>query len=182
MDPCHVGFLVSLRCDLLLKQKWCPSGLLSLQLIQISRITATKICGRICDMLMGFGFDWKMNMEHKNGGIGRWFAFSIRMTLRGPAVNFPGCTFIHPKKTGWLQLGKWNLGVWKCFVKVIFVCTIFLREFPPILGTVFLIHRKDVHLEKVILFVWKKIGQFWNACLRLPDFLLICVLLPKKEG
>lgn len=71
MDPCHFGFLVSPQCDLLLKQKWRPRGLLSLQLIEISMIKATKIYGRIGDMLMGFGFDWKMNMEHKNGGFGR---------------------------------------------------------------------------------------------------------------
>ena len=122
----------------------------------------------------------KWTWSTKNGGFGRWFSFSIGMTLRGPAVNFPWCTFIHPKKTGWLQLGKWNLGVWKCFVKVIFVWTVFLREFPPILGTVVFFHWKDVHLENCS-FLFGKSGQVWNACLRLPDFLLKTFFLLQKR-
>ena len=66
-------FLLFLYDVIFVEAKMPLKGLLSLQLIEISMITATKNYGRIEYMLMGFGFDtpWKMNMEHKNGGFGR---------------------------------------------------------------------------------------------------------------
>ena len=149
-------FLVSLRCDLLLKQKWRPRGLLSLQLIEISMIKATKktmgvlnICWWALVLIHPGKWTWNTKMVDLEDDL----PFQLGWLWGVQRLIFQGVPLPTPKKLVDFNLANEILESGNA-VCVIFVWTVFLREFPPILGTV-VVHRKDVHLEKVLLFVWK---------------------------